>query len=511
MRAAVIDIGSSSIKLIIGERAEDDVKIIESLKNVLPIGKNTFFGGRIPQEIINQTVGFIEKYKQVLKEYEISECMVIATTAVREARNKDIFIDAIFRKTGFNIDVFNVGDVVYYIDSYLSQKLKKAYPINDKNLIIAELGAGSLDISVMEKGSTIMNVGFPIGTLKLKQLMSDLDGSIEEIYGAVKEFILNEIFYLKHSLPNLEIDDVILIDENYSQYLQTVLPSTKRESNFFQFKLAEAEEFLTSLINKNQDEISSVYKIPQDITDTIIGYAIVLNTLFKLTRNRHIYILETSLAEAILANTLFSVELSKKKNKLNQLISVANFLCLKYNLDWKHARHVAGLAEMLFNELKENLSLQETDSLYLILAAYLHDIGMFVNNRSHHKHSEYIISSLSLFRLTEEEIKIIACIARYHRRTAPVKTHILYNSLAPNNQILAQKLSAILRIANSLDRSHRQKVKKIEIAFNRKQDITLTVHTPESFVLEKASFLGNRKLFEEVSGNKINLAIKNPE
>ena len=183
------------------------------------------------------------------------------------------------------------------------------------------------------------------------------------------------------------------------------------------------------------------------------------------------------MAEAILANTLFSVELSKKKNKLNQLISVANFLCLKYNLDWKHARHVAGLAEMLFNELKENLSLQETDSLYLILAAYLHDIGMFVNNRSHHKHSEYIISSLSLFRLTEEEIKIIACIARYHRRTAPVKTHILYNSLAPNNQILAQKLSAILRIANSLDRSHRQKVKKIEIAFNRKQDITLTVHT----------------------------------
>jgi len=135
MRAAVIDIGSSSIKLIIGERDEDSVKILESLKNVLPIGKQTFFKGRISQELINQTISFLEKYKQVLKEYEVTNVRVIATTAVREAANKDIFLDTVTRKTGFTIEIFNVGDVIYYIDTYLSKKLKKAYPIHEAGQI----------------------------------------------------------------------------------------------------------------------------------------------------------------------------------------------------------------------------------------------------------------------------------------------------------------------------------------------------------------------------------------
>src|SRR5437868_3341947 len=120
MRAAVIDVGSSSIKLVVGQIEDDDIKIIETLKNAIPIGKHAFLKGRIPQGIINQTIAVFEQYKQVLKELDVKDCVVIATTAVREARNRDIFLDTVFRKTGFKIEVLNVGDVVYYIDSFLS-------------------------------------------------------------------------------------------------------------------------------------------------------------------------------------------------------------------------------------------------------------------------------------------------------------------------------------------------------------------------------------------------------
>ena len=219
MRAGVIDIGSNSIKLIIGERQEEDVRLIESLKNIVPLGKHTFLKGRIPQEIINQTTSVLLKYKEVLKQYDVAEVMVIATTAVREARNKDIFLDTVIRKTGFKIDVLNVGDVVYYIDYFLSHKLKKTYPVREKNLLIAELGAGSLDVSVMHKGNTLMNIGFPIGTLRLAQFMDTLDGSMEEIHEAAQEYIENEILNLKRMDPRLAIDDIILIDENYSVFI----------------------------------------------------------------------------------------------------------------------------------------------------------------------------------------------------------------------------------------------------------------------------------------------------
>jgi exopolyphosphatase/guanosine-5'-triphosphate,3'-diphosphate pyrophosphatase len=510
MRAAVIDVGSSSIKLVVGQIEGDDIQIIETLKNVIPIGKHAFLKGRIPQGIINQTIAVFEQYKQVLKELDVKDYVVIATTAVREARNRDIFLDTIFRKTGFKIEVLNVGDVVYYIDSFLSHsnKIKKAYPIREKNLLISELGAGSLDTSVMEKGNTLMNIGFPIGTLRLAQFMAGLDGSIEEIYGAVEEYIEHEIKYLQQMSPKLNVDDVILIDENYSVYLQNILPNTRRDSNFFRFKKSESDELLARLTERNASEIAADYKIPMDVSETIVGYASILNSLFKLTNKESIYILETSLSEAILASLLDKYETADKNNKMDQLVSVATYLCRKFNMDLDHMRQVANLSQTLFNEFKDSLGLHDNDLLYLTLAAYLHDIGIFINNRAHHKHAEYVINSLNLFRLTQEEIKIIAAVARYHRKSAPLPTHLVYNSLAGDQQILVQKLSAILRIANALDRSHRQKVKKMEIKIGKAQDINIIVYTHENFLLEKSNFLEKKGFFEEITGSRLSLTVR---
>lgn len=507
-RAGVIDIGSSSIKLTIGEAREDDIKILESLKNSVPIGNDTFFKGRISQEIINQTVVVLEKYKQILKEYEISEVLVTATTAVREARNKDIFLDTVLRKTGINIEVITVGDVVYYIDAYLSHKLKNTYPIHTKNLLIAELGAGGLDVSVMEKGFTLMNVGLPIGTLRFKQLISGLGGSRGENIEAIEESFENEFQYLKRSLPKITVDDIVFIAENYSYYLPNLLSAKRQSESFFKLGAEESRDIYSGLMDKNPEEIKAGYKIPIEIAETITGYAIILNMLFKLTENKHIYILETSLSEAMLANVLLDFELSQKYNKTNQLISVATFLCQKYNLDLSHLQHVAKMSEVIFDGLKENLGLKKKDFLYLILASYLHDIGMFIHNRAHHKHTEYIISSLNLFRLTDEEIKIISCIGRYHRKAPPMDSHLIYTSLHPEKQILVQKLSAILRIANSLDRSHKQKIEKLEIKLNSSGDVTLIACTQKSLILEKSDFLDKKDLFEEITGNKASLVLK---
>ena len=507
MRAGVIDIGSNSIKLIIGEKAGGNIKVLESLKNVIPIGNSTFFKGYISQETTNQIIGILEKYKKVLKEYDLANVKIIATTAIREARNKDVFIDTLFRKTGFKIEVFSVGDVIYYIDAYISHRLKDTYPIHTKNLIIAEIGAGSLDISVMRKGFTLMNVGLSIGALRLKQLMNKLDGSREEISEAIKEYIENDFSYLKRIIPRIQIDDVILIDENYA-YLQSILPNKKRESDFFQFELKDSKEVMEQLFDHNVEDIVRAHKIPVEVADTMVVYAIILDMFFTLTQNQYIYILETSLSEAILANILFDLELSEKYNKKNQLISVANFLCNKYDVDTNHVQQVANMAKTLFEHLRDHLGLSEDDLLYLLLAAYLHDIGIFIHNRSHHKHSEYIINSLSLFRLTEEEMNIIACVARYHRKALPLGTHPLYNSLPSDQQILVQKLSALLRIANSLDRSHKQKIEKLEIKFSRTQDVTLLAYAKDSLILEKADFLEKKDLFEEITGNDISLLIK---
>ncbi len=509
MRTGVIDIGSRTIKLLIGEDANNDIKILDSLRNVIPIANDTFQKNRISQETINLTIKVLEKYKRVLADYAITDAKVIATTAVREARNKNIFVDTILRKTGLNVEVLTPGDIIYYIDAYLSYKLKEDHPIHTKNILIAELGSGSLDISLMQKGFSLMHVGLPLGTLRLKQLMTKLNGSTEEIVEGLTEYITNELYYLKRNIPaDIAIDDIILIDENYSNSLSNIL-KLSGEDKFYQLESESTAKVLEILGDKSPAEISQEFKIPVDIAETLVAYVVILNIFFNLIKTPRIFILETSLAEAILAEKLLEIEIAKKYNKTNQLISSAKYICSKYNADLKHGENVASMSEVLFNGLREQLGLKKDAQLYLILAAYLHDIGMFIHNRGHDKHSEYIISNINLFRLTETEMKMIACIARYHRKFYPSDNHPLYASLPQDRQIIVQKLSSLLRMANSLDRSHTQKVKKLEVKLNAHQDVTLTAHVSDNFLLEQDNFQDKKELYEEITGNKVTLVVKN--
>ncbi|MBF0486252.1 MAG: HD domain-containing protein [Candidatus Omnitrophica bacterium] len=506
MTAGVIDIGSNSIKLLIGEAVDDDIMTLESLKNIVPIGRSTFLKGYISQEPINLTINILEKYKKVLAEYHVKQVFVIATTAVREATNKSIFVDTVRRKTGFEIEVLNVGDIVYYIDAYISHKLKDTYPIHTKNLLISEMGAGNVDISLLKKGFTLMNTGLALGSLRFKQLISKLGGSMEETTESLSEYIETEFAYLKSRMPRVTIDDIFLIDEN-QEYLRAILPNKKVATNFFQFSVEDVEKIIDELSGKNIQEIAKSYDMPMESADALLPYMIILKNFFALTQNPHVYILETSLAEAVLANKTLGLELSKRYNKSNQLLSVAHAICELYDVDLNHSKHISQAAHALFDGLAQQLGLDESEKLYLTLAAYLHDIGKFISNRSHHKHSEYIISSLNLFRLTEEEIKIIACVARYHRRGEPAKSHLIYNSLAEDKQIVVQKLASILRLANALDHSHKQKVKGMKVLGANTGDITIQVDTKDNFLLEKNDFYEKKDLFEKITGSKIKIVI----
>ncbi|MDD5745858.1 MAG: hypothetical protein PHO30_01205, partial [Candidatus Omnitrophica bacterium] len=314
MRTGVIDIGTNSIKLIIGESAGDQITILESLKNIVPIGNDTFYRGAIRQETTKQVLTILEKYTSVLKEYEVSNVKLIATTAVREARNKDIFVDTIARKTGYSVEVLTVGDVVYYIDAFLSYKLQDTYPLHGKNVLIAELGAGSLDISIMEKGFTLLNMGLPIGTLRIGRLMSKLEGSREESLQAVREYIENEFSYLKSSFPTDHIDDIILLDESYSMYLALLLPQLQGQGNFFKLSRDDIQKIAAELSDKSSEEIMRGYKIPLEIADTFNAFAAVVDNFAALTKDKSLHILETSLAEAILANVLLGFKIDKQYN-----------------------------------------------------------------------------------------------------------------------------------------------------------------------------------------------------
>lgn len=509
-RAAVIDIGSSSIKMVIGEAALDGKRwqMIDALKNPILIGKHVFYKESIPQELINEAVIILNKYQQVLREYQVEEVRVIGTTAVREAVNREIFIDTVFRKTGLRIEILTVGDVVYYIGSYLSNKLVEAYDVKRKNFMVVELGSGSMDISLMEAGAILPSLELPVSTLRIKQLIAELEGSEEDVAEAIKEHIANEYDYIKRSFPGVKIEDLILIDDTYAQYLFNLIRPANNNENFFPVTAVQARAVLKRTKNMTTSQLAREYHIPMEQAEYFYPYLLIIALLIEAVPKKSLFLLQTSLAEAIIFRTLLVEKQTKKSDRLFQLVSTAKFICNKYNLDLRHAQQVEMLARSIFIRLKGVLGLQDDELVFLTLASYLHDIGSFIHNRSHNKHSEYVIASLNLFRLTEEEIRMIACIARYHKRAIPNDNHVFFTSLSPDKRILTQKLSAIIKLANALDRSHKSKINKLEIEVKNEKEIVFVAHAEDNLLLEKLDFNLKKEYFEEIIGSKVQLLVK---
>jgi exopolyphosphatase/pppGpp-phosphohydrolase len=177
---------------------------------------------------------------------------------------------------------------------------------------------------------------------------------------------------------------------------------------------------------------------------------------------------------------------------------------LVYKCDWDegHSRHVAKLSLRLFDALKKELNLSETDRELLEYAALMHDIGYHISHRKHHKHALYIIRNADLLGFKEIEIDIMANVSRYHRRSTPKARHPFYNQLSKSSKERVKKLSAILRVADGLDRSHYQNVRTLDVEITGNQTI-IKIGTESDPQLEIWGATRKKSLFEEVTGREL--------
>jgi exopolyphosphatase/guanosine-5'-triphosphate,3'-diphosphate pyrophosphatase len=184
------------------------------------------------------------------------------------------------------------------------------------------------------------------------------------------------------------------------------------------------------------------------------------------------------------------------------VLASASALGEKYRYDAPHARHVATLAVRLFDDLRAEHGLGARDRLLLEVAALLHDIGIFVSLRGHHKHAQYILSVSEIFGLSRDDMAVISNIARYHRRAAPNKSHLPYMALDSDARVVVSKLGAILRLANALDADHLQKVRDVRVLREDDQWV-LEVEGGGDLTLERLAALARADLLTEVFGRKV--------
>ena len=494
--------GASAIRLVIAElRPGQPAQVLEEASRGVLLGRDSFSSGRIGPATIDQAVAALDGFRKLMKNYGVTEVRAIATSAVREARNRDTFLDRIQRRSGFEFDVINEAEESRLLFRALQAELGTHAAFKGAFTLLAEVGGGSTSLTLLRRGEPNRSAVYALGAIRLRQHL-DLSRHPHDVQVALlRRFVANVIDEIRLDIPLRRISQLIAIGGDVrfaaSQILETGTGAKGREVGRAAFL-----EFCDEIAQRDEESIVERFRLPTVDAETLMPSLLIFRTLLAETSARRVVISDASIRAGVLLDLVGPEDPSTARAFGERVLASAEALGYKYRFDRDHGRHVAHLAMRLFDELATEHGLGERERLLLQVAGLLHDVGMYVSLRAHHKHSQYILGSSQIFGLSDEETAIVANIARYHRRGLPQRSHLPYVALDRTDRLTVDKLGALVRIANALDAEHMQKVSDLHIVRNA-DAWTLEIDGEGDVTMELLAASARADMFTEVFGRRL--------
>jgi exopolyphosphatase/guanosine-5'-triphosphate,3'-diphosphate pyrophosphatase len=500
---AVIDIGTTSIRMTIAHIDENGIaRSLEFLQQAVSLGKDTFTKGSIEKGTIEECVRGLKNFRRVLLEYGITQddrVRAVATTAVREALNKDAFIDRVYIATGIRVEILDDMDVTRL--TYLSARslLKKDPLLSRGQTVVCEIGGGSTELLLLAKGNIVATHSFKLGALRLREMLEKFNAPVARQRALMESEIQRTIAQILHSISPSTIKNTIALGGDM-RFAANRLMSEKNSLFPARIPLSALETFTSEIMFLSVNDCVRKYKIPFPDAETLAPALLFYCMLGRAFLLKSIIASDISMRQGIL------MEMTKSEpagdDFARQITRSAWEIAKKYGAEEAHAKHVALLAAVLFAGLAEEHLLGPWYWLLLTVASILHDTGMFISARNHHKHSMYLIQNSELFGLSHRDILLVALIARYHRRAAPKPEHEEYAGIDREGRLVVAKLAAILRVADALDRSHSQRISNIECR-KEKDHFVISVPNVNDLSLEQLALQNKCDMFEDVYGMSV--------
>jgi exopolyphosphatase/guanosine-5'-triphosphate,3'-diphosphate pyrophosphatase len=501
--AAVIDMGATAIRMDIAEIEKGGkVRRLESLRKSVPLGKDTFTKGRIGQETIGQCIAILKGFQAVMSEYGISDpaqLLAVATSSVREAANADSFRDRIYVATGINLRVIDEAEQNRLTFLAAQEVFEKKPDLAQADVLFAEVGGGSTELFLLRQGRVSFSNSYQLGTLRMRETLETYLTPSERVRRILGQHIGRTAETMKKDVPAVA-NPVLVAMSGDAQFAASKISSAWANEPLLALDFKAFSAFADKLIPLRAEKLVSRFNLGYEEAETVgpglFAYIILCRT-FKVET---IVIPKTTFRDGLLREV--ASERSWTDAFAEEVVRQAIALGRKYAFDEKHARFVADMSVRLFQVLQSEFHLDPRHELLLRVAALLHEIGGFISNRSHHKHSMYLIQNSSLFGLSREDMALAALVARYHRRALPSLNHPEYAALDRDSRIAVSKKAAILRVADALDRNHLQQILSPSITLT-KDELVITVDGAEDLTLERLALKEKGPLFEDVYGLKV--------
>ncbi len=501
-QVAVIDVGARAIRLDIAEIAPGgQMRLLESLQQAVSLGRDTFGAGSIDRASIEECVAILRGFNRVMREYGVTspdQIRAVATTSVREAANREAFLDRIYVATGITVDVLEDAEVEHLIHLAIHDLFEREPAMNRGHVLIAEVGGGSTRLLLIEDGYVVYSGAFKLGSLRIREILETDRTPSDRLCNLLDQHILRTVNQMRESVPASKIPTLVALAGDMGSSMRRLLPGWGKTDmarvRLARFTLAE------KLVATPPEKLMQKHHLPPQDAETAGHALLIYDRVARAFGVQNMLVTTRSMRRGLLMK-MAGIPVATERFA-DQLAHSAVTLGRKYHFDERHALQVADLSLQLFRELQAEHGLDAHHAVLLRTAAILHDIGAFVGNSSHHKHSMYLILNSELFGLTHGDNMTVALAARYHRRSVPRPVHPEYMALDRNSRMVVSKIAALLRVADALDRSHLQHARAIGFA-REGQQFVITLADVEDVTLERVAIKEKGSLFESIFGLQI--------
>lgn len=494
-KIAAIDVGSNAMRMVLGQ--VDDawrVKTVENIRLPVRLGMDVFSRGVLAKKTIKQTEEAFLRFRHVADTYGVERMRAVATSAAREAANRDLLVDRIARTSGIELEVISGEEEARLIHLAVADTLK----LKNKRTMLIDIGGGSIEVTISNGQNILSTDSYNLGTVRLLEKLDNKRETRQPFARLVREYAESARFRIDRMIGGEKIKVCAGTGGNVEELGRLRKKLFKEDSDGL-ITLAELEKLIERISRLSYEQRIQKLKLRPDRADVILPASIVLHMIASEAGVRQISIPNVGLKDGILLEIAEDLSRSPHPHRWEQSWESALQLGRKYQFDENHALLIAKLARRLFEQARSLHDLEEDELLVLETAALLHDIGHYINAVDHEKHGHYILRATRLIGLSTREQNMVASLVLHHRKGSLSEDDEDIKSLPQKDRPVVNKLSALLRLADSVDVSHANSSADIVLK-ETKSGWRIQLTGREDQMLANWALEKRKSLFEEVFG-----------
>ena len=496
VQLAAIDAGSNAIRLVIARATSPEhIEILDNERVPVRLGHNAFTRRLIDNKTIANAAREFKGFRDRMDYHHTSVYRAVATAAAREARNYRKLMERIQKKSGIELEVISSEEEARLVCSAVQWVLgDKLQP-----RLIFDLGGGSLELNFFRGAKLQKRVGLPLGTIRLMETYS-LQGAIEEDQAKrLRHHILALLRSAVPSPPRLGNAMAVACGGNAEALVRLAQGPTIGRSPSINVRLLKDQTW--KLLQLDVAGRMRVFRLRKDRAEVLGIAAVVISTLAQWAGLRTLLVPGVGVREGILLDLVadqYSCDdaSAEQREQAEHLVAGARWFGRRYSYDGQHAEQVARLALSLFDQLRPLHGMGPELRAVLEAGSLLHDVGHFVNRKSHQRHGEYLVGNGEIPGLDGWRQDMVAALVRYHNtKSEPALDHFSYSKLDGPQRAECRVLASLLRIAERLESEHAQRVENVDVQIEGRRAI-FHIRAADGTRLDVTGLCKKAELFE---------------